>query len=193
MRLEEVKKEGYVFCHPNVDNFEKKNGLKGAVISAVDLIKGIGLSAGMESIDVDGATGTVDTNYEGKLEAAKKTLLTDGNDFVYIHLEGPDECGHHGDIEGKVLAVERIDEKVVGPLCKALRDANEDFAMLIMPDHPTPIETKTHSSDPVPFKIYRSNNETDVAKAYTEKNAKESGIFIEDGYTLLSKFVHNII
>ena len=178
---------------PNVDNFEKKNGLKGAVISAVDLIKGIGLSAGMESIDVDGATGTVDTNYEGKLDAAKKTLLTDGNDFVYIHLEGPDECGHHGDIEGKVLAVERIDEKVVGPLCKALRDANEDFAMLIMPDHPTPIETKTHSSDPVPFKIYRSNNETDVAKAYTEKNAKESGIFIEDGYTLLAKFVHNII
>lgn len=176
---------------PNVENFEKKNGLKGAVISAVDLIKGIGISAGMESIDVEGATGTVDTNYEGKLAAAKKTLLEDGNDFLYIHLEGPDECGHHGDTEGKILAVERIDERVVGPLCEALREANEDFAMLIMPDHPTPIETKTHSSDPVPFKIYRSNNEADFAITYTEKNAKESGIFIEEGYTLLEKFINN--
>ena len=176
---------------PNVENFEKKNGLKGAVISAVDLIKGIGISAGMESIDVEGATGTVDTNYEGKLAAAKKTLFEDGNDFLYIHLEGPDECGHHGDTEGKILAVERIDERVVGPLCEALREANEDFAMLIMPDHPTPIETKTHSSDPVPFKIYRSNNEANVAINYTEKNAKESGIFIEEGYTLLEKFINN--
>ena len=176
---------------PRIDNFYKKTGLKGAVISAVDLIKGIGISAGMESIDVEGATGTVDTNYEGKLAAAKKTLLEDGNDFLYIHLEGPDECGHHGDTEGKILAVERIDERVVGPLCEALREANEDFAMLIMPDHPTPIETKTHSSDPVPFKIYRSNNEADVAINYTEKNAKESGIFIEEGYTLLEKFINN--
>jgi len=178
---------------PGIENFYKKTGLKGAVISAVDLIKGIGISAGMESIDVEGATGTLDTNYKGKLEAAKKTLLKDGNDFVYIHLEGPDECGHHGDTKGKILAVERIDERVVGPLCEALREANEDFAMLIMPDHPTPIETRTHSSDPVPFKIYRSNDEKEGAEVYSEKNAGKSGIFIEDGYTLLTKFINNDI
>ena len=178
---------------PRIENFYKKTGLKGAVISAVDLIKGIGISAGMESIDVEGATGTLDTNYKGKLEAAKKTLLKDGNDFVYIHLEGPDECGHHGDIEGKVLAVERIDKNIVGPLCKALRDAGEDFAMLIMPDHPTPIETKTHSSDPIPFKIYRSNAEKGSVEVYSEKNAAKGGIFIEDGYTLLSKFINNTL
>ena len=178
---------------PRIDNFYKKTGLKGAVISAVDLIKGIGISAGMESIDVEGATGTLDTNYEGKLEAAKNTLLKDGNDFVYIHLEGPDECGHHGDIEGKISAVERIDKNIVGPLCQALKDAGEDFAMLIMPDHPTPIETRTHSSDPVPFKIYRSNDEKEGAEVYSEKNAAKSGIFIEDGYTLLTKFINNDI
>jgi len=178
---------------PRIDNFYKKTGLKGAVISAVDLIKGIGISAGMESIDVEGATGTLDTNYEGKLEAAKNTLLKDGNDFVYIHLEGPDECGHHGDIEGKISAVERIDKNIVGPLCQALKDAGEDFAILIMPDHPTPIETRTHSSDPVPFKIYRSNDEKEGAEVYSEKNAGKSGIFIEDGYTLLTKFINNDI
>ena len=178
---------------PRIENFYKKTGLKGAVISAVDLIKGIGISAGMESIDVEGATGTLDTNYEGKLAAAKKTLLEDGNDFLYIHLEGPDECGHHGDTKGKILAVERIDERVVGPLCEALREANEDFAMLIMPDHPTPIETKTHSSDPIPFKIYRSNAEKGSVEIYSEKNAAKSGIFIEDGYTLLTKFINNDI
>ena len=147
----------------------------------------------MESIDVEGATGTLDTNYQGKLEAAKKTLLKDGNDFVYIHLEGPDECGHHGDTKGKILAVERIDERVVGPLCEALREANEDFAMLIMTDHPTPIETKTHSSDPIPFKIYRSNAEKGSVEVYSEKNAAKGGIFIEDGYTLLSKFINNTL
>lgn len=177
---------------PGVENFEKKNGVKGAVISAVDLIKGIGISAGMESIDVLGATGTVDTDYEGKLEAAKKALLIDGNDFVYIHLEGPDECGHHGDIDGKILAVERIDERIVGPICEAMREANEEFAVLIMPDHPTPIATKTHSSDPVPFLIYRSNDERQ-GRAYNEKEAANSGIFIEEGYTLLEKFIKNIL
>ena len=177
---------------PNVANFEAKNGIKGAVISAVDLIKGIGISAGMESIDVEGATGTVDTNYKGKLEAAKKALLHDGNDFVYLHFEGPDECGHHGDIDGKILAVERIDEKIVAPLCKALNEANEDFAMLIMPDHPTPIATKTHSSDPVPFLIYRSNDEKN-GTVYNEKEAENSNIFIEDGYTLLEKLIKNTL
>lgn len=177
---------------PAVEDFEKKNGVKGAVISAVDLIKGIGISAGMESIDVFGATGTVDTNYEGKLEAAKKALLIDGNDFVYIHLEGPDECGHHGDAEGKILAVERIDERIVGPVCEAMREANEEFAILIMPDHPTPVATKTHSSDPVPFLIYRSNDEKQ-GRAYSEKEAAKSGIFIEEGYTLLEKFIKNTI
>ena len=177
---------------PNVANFEAKNGIKGAVISAVDLIKGIGISAGMESIDVEGATGTVDTNYKGKLEAAKKALLHDGDDFVYLHLEGPDECGHHGDIDGKILAVERIDEKIVAPLCKALNEANEDFAMLIMPDHPTPIATKTHSSDPVPFLIYRSNDEKN-GTVYNEKEAENSNIFIEDGYTLLEKLIKNTL
>lgn len=176
---------------PKIDYFEKKNGLKGTVISAVDLIKGIGISAGMTSIDVKGATGTLDTNYEGKFEAAKKALLQDGNDFVYIHLEGPDECGHHGDIKGKILSVERIDKRIVGPLCKAMEEVNEDFAMLIMPDHPTPIATKTHSSEPVPFLIYRSNDEKSNGNIYNEKNAKSSGLFIEEGYTLLSEFINN--
>ncbi len=172
---------------PGIPDFYKTYGHRGAVISAVDLVKGIGLAAGLASIDVEGATGTVDTNYQGKLEAALQVLLQDQQDFVYIHCEGPDECGHHGDIPGKQLSIERIDALIVGPLMEALHKAGEEFSLLILPDHPTPVSIKTHSSDPVPFLLYRSNAPlTDGPSSYNERTAKETGCLIEKGHTLLS-------
>lgn len=173
---------------PQLDSFEGKFGVKGAVISAVDLIKGIAKCAGMESIDVPGATGTYETNFDGKAQAAFDTL-TGGNDFVYIHLEGPDECGHQGDAPHKKLAVELIDKKIIGFLRDKLEAAGVDYKMLVMPDHPTPVKLKTHVSDPVPYLIYDSTKETDTNKPYNEASAKTTGIYIEDGYTLMEHFL----
>lgn len=173
---------------PQLDSFEGKFGVKGAVISAVDLIKGIAKCAGMESIDVAGATGTYETNFDGKAQAAYDALMN-GNDFVYIHLEGPDECGHQGDAPHKKLAVERIDKKIIGFLREKLTAAGVDYKMLVLPDHPTPVKLKTHVSDPVPYLIYDSTKELNTGKPYNEASAKTTGVYIEDGYTLMEHFL----
>lgn len=174
---------------PHVDNFEEKYGLKGSVISAVDLIKGIAKCAGMESIDVPGATGNCETNWEGKAQAALDAILK-GSDFVYVHMEAPDEMGHQGKPEKKKFAVETIDSKVVKFLKDELEKRGIEYRMLIMPDHPTPISLKTHVSDPVPYIIYDSRNtEGGSGLSYTEKNGESTGIYVEKGYTLMDKFL----
>ena len=174
---------------PQLSLFEEKYGLKGSVISAVDLIKGIAICAGMRSIDVEGTTGTYETNFDGKADAALKALLDDGDDFVYIHMEAPDECGHQGDAPHKKLSVELIDEKVVGKIRKVLSGKNVAYKMLIMPDHPTPIKLKTHVSDPVPYIIYSSDESVSSDLDYNEENAKKTGIYIQEGCTLMDKFL----
>lgn len=174
---------------PAVSGFEAAYGVKGSVISAVDLIKGIGLCAGMKVIEVEGATGNIDTNFKGKGEAALKTL-SEGQDLVYIHVEAPDECGHHGDLEGKVRAIELIDEQIVGPLLEGLEAAGEEYSILVMPDHPTPLAIKTHVADPVPYLLYRSNGAAgDGADTYTEKTAAATGRYVDHGYELMGRLL----
>lgn len=174
---------------PGVSLFEERYGVKGSVISAVDLIKGIGICAGMKVIEVEGATGNIDTNFSGKGEAALQTLL-DGQDLVYIHVEAPDECGHHGDLEGKVRAIELIDELVVGPLLQGLEEAGEDYSILVMPDHPTPLAIKTHISDPVPYLLYCSTKPVESGiGTYTENTAKSTGRYVEQGQGLMEKLL----
>lgn len=175
---------------PALEDFSAKFGKKGCVISAVDLIKGIAILAGMNSIDVEGANGNHDTNYKGKADAAFDTLTKEGADFVYLHLEGPDECGHRGEADNKKYAVEMIDKKVIGYLRKRLEDEGIEYKMMVLPDHPTPISLKTHVSDPVPYLIYTSNNETeDKNLKYNEKTAKDTGRYIDKGYELMSRFL----
>ena len=174
---------------PALSHFYDTYGKKGAVISAVDLIKGIAECADMKVYPVDGITGTVHTNYDGKAEAAIKAL-NEGNDLIYIHLEGPDECGHQGDLEGKVRAVSLIDEKIIAPIRKAMEDAGEEYRFLIMPDHPTPVSIKTHVSDPVPAVIYESGkNYATGASAFSEDEAERYGEFIEEGYEIMSRLL----
>ncbi len=174
---------------PGVSGFEKAYGVKGSVISAVDLIKGIGLCAGMKVIEVEGATGNIDTNFKGKGEAALRTL-SEGQDLVYIHVEAPDECGHHGDVKGKVRSIERIDEEIVGPLLAGLKAAGEDYSILVMPDHPTPLAIKTHISDPVPYLLYRSTGEKESGiSTYTEAAAAGTGRYEEHGYSLMKRLL----
>ncbi len=174
---------------PQIDNFYEKYGVKGSVISAVDLIKGIAICADMNSIDVEGATGNCETNWDGKARAALDAILS-GDDFVYVHMEAPDEMGHQGLPEKKKLAVELIDEKVVKFLKDELEKRGINYRMLIMPDHPTPLKIKTHTADPVPYVIFDSTQtENGSGKEYTEENAKKTGIFIEKGYTLMGKFL----
>lgn len=175
---------------PQIGNFKELYKKHGAVISAVDLLKGIGIGAGMDVIEVEGATGTVETNFDGKAEAAIKTLLEDGNDFVYIHVEAADECGHHGDVEGKVRSIELIDEKILVPLLGALNDADENYRILLLPDHPTPLALKTHVSDPVPYVLFDSKKMTESGiETYTEETAKSTGVYFEKGYMLLKKLL----
>ena len=177
---------------PSVGSFYEKYGLKGTMISAVDLLKGIAKCAGMESIDVPGATGNCETNWDGKAQAALDALLG-GSDFVYIHMEAPDEMGHQGKPDKKKLAVETIDEKVVKFLKTELEARGVDYRMLIMPDHPTPIKLKDHVSDPVPYVIYDSRKpEGGSGLTYTETNGKSTGVYIEKGYTLMDKFLEKI-
>lgn len=175
---------------PALADFEQKFGVKGGVISAVDLVKGIGILANMQQIDVPNITGNWDTDFLGKAKAAAKALK-DGLDFVYIHMEGPDECGHHGDIERKIFSIEQISEVVVKTLIAEFKEMGEDFTMLICPDHPTPIAIKTHTSDPIPYMIYRSNEQKGCgATAYDEDNAKNTGIYIADGYKLMLRLLN---
>ena len=176
---------------PMLENFHTKYGLKGGVISAVDLIRGIGILADMKIIEVPNITGNYDTNFLGKANAALEEL-SKGLDFVYIHMEAPDECGHQGNMKNKIYSIEQIDEKVVKVLVDGLNKMGEDYSILIMPDHPTPIAIKTHTSDPVPFLIYKSNRLCKYpAPAYDEFNAKNTGLFIEQGYTLMDRFLKN--
>lgn len=139
---------------------------------------------------MEGATGNIDTNFKGKGEAALKTLL-DGQDLVYIHVEAPDECGHHGDLKGKIRSIELIDQEIVGPLLEGLEKAGEDYSILVMPDHPTPIAIKTHVADPIPYVLYRSTQETDSGiDTYTEETAKATGNYEEHGYELMRQLLN---
>lgn len=170
---------------PKLQNFTRLTGLHGAVISAVDLIKGIAIGAGLDSIDVAGATGNLHTNFCGKAAAAIEALKT--HDYVYVHLEAPDECGHQGDKAGKIRAIELIDEKVVSPVVAALQAANEPFTVLILPDHATPYTLKTHTSDPVPYLLYRSDAPQKGVPTFTEQSAAATGITTDFGWHLLPK------
>lgn len=176
---------------PILTSFEEKYGLRGAMISAVDLLKGIGISADMKVIEVEGATGNVHTNFTGKGEAAVKALLEDGCDFVYVHVEAADECGHRGEIENKVLSIEKLDN-MTKLICDKLDEAGEEYRVLVMPDHPTPIATMTHSSEPVPYVIYeksaKAKNEI-KDRRYTEKDAEKTGIFKSVGHELMAHFL----
>ena len=174
---------------PALNNFYETYGKKGAVVSAVDLIKGIAILAGMNSIDVDGATGNLHTNFEGKAKASADALLKDGADLVYVHLEAPDECGHQGDAEGKTRSLEIIDEKIIGYIKEKLDEAGEDYAFLVMPDHPTPIATKTHSREPVPCVMYKKGDRANTGHRFIEKDAEKHGEKITDGYTIMKRFL----
>lgn len=170
---------------PSLGSFTEKTGLNGAMISAVDLLKGIAVGAGMRIYTVEGATGSLDTNWEGKAQAAIDALLKDGCDFAYIHVEAPDEMGHQGLVKEKVQSIEYLDTRVIGPIMQAMEDAGEDYRMLVLPDHPTPIRIRTHSSDPVPYVLYDSTRQERKKARYTEAEAKATGTFIPHGYELL--------
>ena len=174
---------------PALSSFEKKNGVKGAMISAVDLLKGIAVGAEMHNIIVEGANGGLHTNYRGKGEAAVKALTEDGYDFVYVHIEAPDEMGHQGSAEDKISAIEYIDDQVVGPVTAALDKAGVDYRMLIMPDHPTPVRVRTHTADPVPYMIYDSTRPVQGKDSYSEKSGQETGVFVKKGYTLIDRLL----
>lgn len=174
---------------PALQNFEAMTGLRGSVISAVDLLKGIAVGAGMQTPNVPGANGGLDTNYEGKAQAALDALLKEGNDFVYIHVEAPDEMGHQGHVDHKVASIEYIDEKVVAAVKAGLDAAGESYRILILPDHPTPIRCRTHTSDPVPFLLYDSEKTADHGIAFTEAQAKTSGVYVEQGHMLMNQLI----
>lgn len=174
---------------PRLQSFKERYGLNGSMISAVDLLKGIGKLTGMDVIEVSGATGNYDTNFIGKAKACIDAFKH-GKDFVYIHMEAPDECGHHGDTEHKIYSIEQISEKVVKPIIEYFEKNKEDFSMLICPDHPTPVSIMTHCSDPVPYLIYRSNKKVKGVSSYDEESAKKSGISISSGVELMRRFLN---
>lgn len=169
---------------PQLRNFKEKNGVSGGVISAVDLLKGIGVCANMEIPDVAGATGYLDTNFAGKADAAK-ALFDKGVQLVYVHVEAPDECGHRGEAENKVKAIEEIDRQVLSPLVHYLDASGDDYRILVMPDHPTPLCTRTHASDPVPFLLYDSRKAENGVATFTEETAGATGIFVEHGPSIM--------
>lgn len=173
---------------PKLPQFEDLYGLKGAIISAVDLLKGIGLAAGMNVPSVEGATGYIDTNFEGKANVAVDELKN-GCDLAYVHIEAPDECGHRNEPENKVRAIELIDEKVLPIVIKGLEDIGDDYRIMILPDHPTPIVTKTHAGDPVPYMIYQKSAEKDSGvESINEESAKATGVFVDFGPDMMKKF-----
>ena len=170
---------------PKLDNFTDKFSITGAMISAVDLLKGIGVGTGMEVIEVPDVTGNIDTNFDGKAQAAIDALSR-GNDLVYIHVEAADECGHHGEEDLKIKAIELFDEKIVAPVMEHLEESGEDYAVLLTPDHPTPLSLMTHVKDPVPFVIYKKGQSEGSGLTYTEENAKKSGLYVEKGCRLMN-------
>ncbi len=156
------------------------------MISAVDLLKGIAIGADMKVIEVEGANGGLDTNYEGKAEAAVDVLLNEGYDMAYVHVEAPDEMGHQGSVERKIKAIENLDSRVIKVIKDALDKAGEDYRMLVMPDHPTPICVRTHTSNPVPYMLFDSTDNKDSTLDYNEKCGKESGLFMANGYEMMN-------
>lgn len=176
---------------PMLPAFYDVYGKKGAIVSAVDLLKGIAKCAKMEAPEVEGATGYIDTNFEGKAHAAVDALKN-GCDFAYIHLEAPDECGHRNEPENKVKAIEMIDSRVLPIVLDGLKEIGEDYKIMILPDHPTPIVTQTHASDPVPYMIYHKANEKQGVETLNEETAKNTGVFIENGPDTMKKFLEEV-
>lgn len=172
---------------PMLSSFKEKTGHTGAMISAVDLLKGIAVGAQMKVIEVEGANGGLNTNYEGKASAAVEALLDGGCDFAYIHLEAPDEMGHQGSVEHKVKAIENLDKRIIKNVTEALEAKGVDFRMLVLPDHPTPIALRTHTADPVPYMLYDSTDKKSNTWNYNEKEAKDSGNYIAEGHTIIER------
>ena len=174
---------------PSLQSFTEKTGLKGAMVSAVDLLKGIAVGAGMKVYQVPGATGSIDTNFEGKAQAAIDALTKDGCDFVYVHVEAPDEMGHQGLLKEKIQSIEYLDRRLIAPVKKAMEDAGEDFRMLVLPDHPTPIRLRTHTGDPVPYVLYDSTRQRKSIRKYTEAEAEAAGNYEPNGYRLIERLL----
>ena len=170
-----------------LDSFYSKYKVKATMISAVDLLKGIGKFSNMNVVNVEGATGYIDTNFKGKADAAIEAFKN-GSDFVYIHVEAPDECGHRGELENKVKSIELIDKFIIGPVVNYLKTQG-DFKVLVTPDHATPLSVRTHTNDPIPFMIYDSRKKYEGVANLSEREAKTTGIFINPGYTLMDKFI----
>ncbi len=174
---------------PALSSFEEKTGKKGVMISAVDLLKGIAVGASMVNIEVEGANGGLHTNYEGKAQAAVDALTKDGYDFAYVHVEAPDEMGHQGSVERKVQAIENLDQRVIKKVVEGMEASGEDFRLLVLPDHPTPIRVRTHTSSPVPYMLYDSTDVKNNTWHYNEKEAKESGNYVAEGHTMIDYFL----
>ena len=187
---------------PLLPDFYTKTGKRGIIISAVDLMKGIGVLAGMMVADVPGANATIDTDYAGKVDAACEALLHGGHDFAFIHIEAPDEASHQGDLAGKIKAIEYVDARVVAPLHRRMCEGGEDFRLLVMPDHATPLRLRTHSADPVPFLLYdghggsadanctdvQNNRKITASAAFNEEECAKGGYHIEEGHLLIEEF-----
>lgn len=172
---------------PMLSSFEEKTGKKGKMISAVDLLKGIAVGAYMSVADVEGANGGLHTNYEGKMQAAVDALTKEDYDFVYVHVEAPDEMGHQGSVEKKVKAIEYLDQRVIGPLESKLKEQKVDFRMLVLPDHPTPIRVRTHTNKEVPYMLYDSTDEQNKTWNYNEQEGAASGNYVAEGHKLIDK------
>ena len=174
---------------PALDDFTEKTGKRGVMISAVDLLKGIGVGAGLKNIIVEGADGTLETNYEGKAQAAVDALTKDGYDFAYIHVEAPDEMGHQGSVERKIKSIEYLDQRVIRIVKEGMDASGEEYRMLVLPDHPTPIVLRTHTSDPVPYMLFDSTNHGSRMWHYNEREAAASGIDMPSGAALMEYFL----
>ena len=176
---------------PDLMSFEEKTGKRGVMISAVDLLKGIAVGTGMDNILVEGANGGLHTNYEGKARAALDALLNKGYDFAYIHVEAPDEMGHQGLVNEKIQAIEKLDKHVVKVLVEELEKSGEDYRILILPDHPTPIRIRTHSNGPVPYLLYDNRKKLGGQENYSEETAGMSGLVWKDGYQLMDHLLED--
>lgn len=174
---------------PALDSFQGKTGKKGIMVSAVDLLKGIAVGAGMAVARVEGATGGLHTNYLGKAKAAVRALTEEGYDFAYIHVEAPDEMGHQGSVAKKVEAIEHLDREVIGPVVEGLEEAGEEFRLLVLPDHPTPVRVRTHTSDSVPFLLYDSRIQEEHTWVYNEEEGRRSRFLVDRGYELMDLFL----
>ena len=175
---------------PSLQNFKEKTGLTGAMISAVDLLKGIAVGAEMKVCEVEGATGSIDTNWEGKAQAAIDALLKDGCDFAYIHVEAPDEMAHQGLTEEKVKSIEYLDSRIIAPVMKAMEEAGEDYRLLLLPDHPNLLRLRTHTPDPVPYVLFDSTRQQKKIARYGETEAKATGLFEPQGHKLMERFLN---